>query len=344
MNEQMRTEDFDYFLPPEYIAQTPVYPRHASRLMVLNRKENAITHAFFYEIGKFLLPDDLLVLNETRVIKARLKARKLPGGGKVELLLLREVREDTGECLVGGKGLTQGKRLLLSEGCEAQVIEVLNGARRIVKFSKPIKELIERIGDIPLPPYIHTSLTDAERYQTVYARKPGSAAAPTAGLHFTEELMASLEEHGIRFASLTLHVGLDTFAPVNEASPLDHAIHSEWCHVPAETAEAVRQTRASGGRVIAVGTTSVRALETAARAASEDQVVVPYEGFTDLFILPGYVFRVVDAMVTNFHLPRSTLIMLVSAFAGRERILNAYRLAMEKGYRFYSFGDAMLIL
>ncbi len=340
----MRTEDFDYFLPQESIAQTPVYPRHASRLMVLNRQEDTIVHAYFYEIGRFLRPGDLLVLNETRVIKARINARKLPGGGRVELLLLKEIQEDVWECLVGGKGLIPGKRLLLPQGYSAEIVAMGVGANRTVKFSKPVKELVEIVGQVPLPPYIRTSLADEERYQTVYARPPGSSAAPTAGLHFTRELMAQLEAQGIRFAFLTLHVGLDTFAPVTESSPTEHVIHSEWCHLPIETADAVRQTRAMGGRVIAVGTTSVRTLEAAAQRASEGQVVEPYEGFTDLFILPGHVFRAVDAMITNFHLPRSTLIMLVSAFAGRERILAAYRLAIHEGYRFYSFGDAMLIL
>ncbi|MCL4562188.1 MAG: tRNA preQ1(34) S-adenosylmethionine ribosyltransferase-isomerase QueA [Chloroflexi bacterium] len=340
----MKTSDFDYFLPPEKIAQTPVEPRHASRLMVLRRNQDSLEHSHFWEIGRYLNPGDLLVVNETRVIPARLYARKLPGGGKVELLLLKRMEECVWEVLVGGKGLHAGRKLELPDGPQAMVETVLDGARRVVRFEEPVEPFLEHLGQVPLPPYIHTPLADPERYQTVYARRAGSAAAPTAGLHFTPELMGSLQEQGIRIARVTLHVGLDTFAPVTEEMPEAHKIHTEWCEVSDETAGAVNAARQAGNRVVAVGTTCVRTLETAARAAAPGQAIGAFSGQTDLFILPGYHFRIVDALITNFHLPRSTLLMLVSAFAGRERILAAYQTAVDTGYRFYSFGDAMLIL
>ncbi len=341
----MKTSDFDYDLPPEFIAQTPSEPRDSSRLLVLNRATGEIEHRIFRDLGRFLHPGDLLVLNETRVIPARLYARKVPTGGRVELLLLRREDEHTWESLVGGKGMRPGRRLQLEgEGPAGEIIADLGGPRRRVRFDAPIEPHLERIGHVPLPPYIHTPLRARERYQTVYAREPGSAAAPTAGLHFTPALMEQLKNQGVNFASVVLHVGLDTFAPVHEENPEEHEIHTEWCQLTPETAAQIRAAKRAGKRVIAVGTTSVRTLESAAREASPDEIVRPLEGPTDLFILPGYEFRVVDAMITNFHLPRSTLVMLVSAFAGRERILGAYETARREGYRFYSFGDAMLIL
>ncbi|RME05545.1 MAG: tRNA preQ1(34) S-adenosylmethionine ribosyltransferase-isomerase QueA [Anaerolineae bacterium] len=340
----MKTSDFDYELPEERIAQRPVEPRDASRLMVLHRADGRIEHAVFRDLGNYLRPHDLLVINRTRVIPARLFGRKIPTGGKVELLLLRREAPQEWEALVGGKGMRPGRAIDLGEGLRAEVVADLGGPRRRVRFSAPLTPRLERIGHTPLPPYIHEPLRDPERYQTVFAREPGSAAAPTAGLHFTPELMAALRSQGIRFAEVTLHVGLDTFAPVTEEDPRRHVIHTEWCRLPPETAEAIRQARRAGGRVIAVGTTSVRTLESAARQATAAEIVRPFEGATDLFILPGYRFRVLDAMITNFHLPRSTLLMLVSAFAGRETILQAYRIAIQERYRFYSFGDAMLIL
>ncbi len=339
----MRTSDFDYDLPPERIAQTPLEPRHASRLLVLDRARRELEHTTFWEIDRFLHAGDLLVINETRVIPARVFARK-PTGGKVELLLLRREDELTWEALVGGKGLLAGKRLALDDGLEVEIIEMLEGARRRLRFTRPVEPYLEERGQMPLPPYIHTPLADPSRYQTVYAAQTGSAAAPTAGLHFTPELMRKLEGRGIRFARLTLHVGLDTFAPVTEADPTHHAIHTEWCELNPQAAQAINRTHQLGGRVIAVGTTSVRTLETAAGRAGGGQVVGPFSGPTALYILPGYTFKAVDAMITNFHLPRSTLIMLVSAFAGRERILAVYRQAIRLQYRFYSFGDAMLII
>jgi S-adenosylmethionine:tRNA ribosyltransferase-isomerase len=257
----------------------------------------------------------------------------------VELLLLEREGPRTWQALVGGKGLRPGRRLAVEGGPEAEVVEQLDGARRLVRFDRPITPELERLGESPLPPYIHEPVRDPAEYQTVYARNPGSAAAPTAGLHFTPALLQSLEERGLRIGRVTLHIGLDTFAPVRASDPRRHAIHSEWCSVPEAALAAVAAARAEGRRVVAVGTTVVRALETAAAAQ-----LSPFEGRTDLFILPGFDFRLVDAMLTNFHLPRSTLLMLVSAFAGRERVLAAYEAAKEGGYRFYSFGDAMLIL
>jgi S-adenosylmethionine:tRNA ribosyltransferase-isomerase len=340
----MRTSDFDYDLPPEFIAQTPVEPRDASRLLVLHRQADELIHSHFYQLGEFLNPGDILVINETRVIPARLFGRKQATGGQVELLLLRKQDELTWEVLVGGKGLRTGISLVLDNALEAKIVAQLDGPRRMVRFNSPLEPYLEKIGHTPLPPYIHTPLEDPERYQTIYSRNPGSAAAPTAGLHFTTQLLDRLQNQGIIVARVTLHVGLDTFAPIDEERPEQHRIHSEWCELSPQAAAAINKAHAAGGRVIAVGTTSVRALESAARKAEAGMVVGPISGDTDLFILPGHRFRAVDGLVTNFHLPRSTLIMLVSAFAGSERIRHAYEVAKKAGYRFYSFGDAMLIL
>ena len=340
----MFTDDFDYDLPPELIAQTPVEPRDAARLLVLDRSGGGLQHKRFRELGDFLHPGDLLVLNQTRVIPARLYAHKIPTGGRVEVLLLNRRDALNWEALVGGKGLLPGKRIQIEDGPAAEIVSILEGARRVLRFEKPVETFLNSAGHIPLPPYIQEKLDDPERYQTVYARLPGSVAAPTAGLHFTQQLIERLEGMGVRLAYVTLHVGLDTFAPVHEANPKEHAIHTEWCQVSKAAAQAVNETLRSGGRVVAVGTTSVRTLESAARFAADGDAVAAFDGPTDLFILPGYRFRVVGAMVTNFHLPRTTLIMLVSAFAGRERVLAAYQEAKQQGYRFYSFGDAMLIV
>lgn len=340
----MQTTQFDYDLPQERIAQTPVSPRHESRLLVLDRNDETIAHTKFWQIDRYLRPGDLLVINETRVIPARIFARKAPGGGKVELLLLQKQDVITWTALGGGKGLKEGRKLTIEGGPDAEIIQVLDGPKRLLRFSKPIEPFFEQVGHVPLPPYIHTQLDDPERYQTVYAKTPGSAAAPTAGLHFTPELMYKLDQQGVHFARLTLHVGLDTFAPVNEADPSEHKIHSEWCELTEETAAQINTAKKAGGRIIAVGTTSVRTLESAAQLAKQDRVVAPFSGPTELFILPGYTFKAVDALITNFHLPKSTLLMLVSAFANRELILDTYRQAIEAEYRFFSFGDAMLIL
>jgi S-adenosylmethionine:tRNA ribosyltransferase-isomerase len=341
----MKTSDFDYHLPDSAIAQTPLEPRDSSRLLVLKRETGTLEHRIFRDIGEYLHPRDLLVLNQTRVIPARLFARK-ESGGKVELLLLRRRDALTWEALVGGKGLRAGKKVRVEEGPVAEIVDVLNGSQRLLRFSEPIEPYFPRVGHVPLPPYIHEELKDPERYQTVYARETGSAAAPTAGLHFTQRLLQELQERGIGLAYVTLHVGLDTFAPVTEDNPVEHKIHTEWCALSQETADAINQTRKQGGRVIAVGTTSVRTLETAAQETmSHGQAPIKaFAGPTSLYILPGYQFKIVDGMITNFHLPRSTLIMLVSAFAGRETILHAYEVAIQQGYRFYSFGDAMLIV
>jgi S-adenosylmethionine:tRNA ribosyltransferase-isomerase len=342
----LRTSDFDYDLPVNFIAQTPLEKRDHSRLLVLYRQTGKIRHKVFKDIGEFLKKGDILVVNETRVIPGRLFARKIPGGGRVEILLLRRVDWLTWETIVGGKGLNVGRQLEIEtrhprESSLIAVIEaVLDGSERLIRFDRPIETIFSQIGHVPLPPYIHSRLDDPERYQTIYAKTDGSAAAPTAGLHFTAELIEQLKTRGVQFAHITLHVGLDTFAPVNEEDPEEHKIHTEWCRITPETAYQINQAKEAGGRVIAVGTTSVRTLESAAANGK----VASFEGPTSLFILPGYKYKLVDGMITNFHLPRSTLIMLVSAFTGRERILATYEVAKRDGYRFYSFGDAMLII
>jgi S-adenosylmethionine:tRNA ribosyltransferase-isomerase len=314
--------------------------------LVLHRDSGKLEHRVFREIGEYLKPGDLLVLNQTRVIPARIYARK-PTGGRIELLLLRRRNLLKWEALVGGKGLRIGTKVRIEGGPEAQILEMLDGSERLLLFSEPIEPYFPLVGHVPLPPYIHEKLNDPERYQTVYAREPGSAAAPTAGLHFTPRLLEELQGKGVKLAYVTLHVGLDTFAPVTEQDPQEHKIHTEWCEMPSVTADAINQVRQSGGRIVAVGTTSVRTLETAAgRSRIEDRGsrIDAFTGPTSIYILPGYQFKLVDAMITNFHLPRSTLIMLVSAFAGRERVLETYQTAIREGYRFYSFGDAMFIL
>lgn len=340
----MRTSDFEYELPSDYIAQVPIEPRDAARLLVLEQRSGIINHAVFRDLSEYLKEGDLLVLNKTRVIPARLFGKKIPSGGRIELLLLCRGDKNTWEVLVGGKGLITGRKIQVEFGPEAEIVAELEGARRLVRFSKPVEAFLSSAGHVPLPPYIKAPLDDFERYQTVYAHQPGSAAAPTAGLHFTAELIDQLKDRGLGSTSVTLHIGLDTFAPVNEEDASKHLIHTEWCQVTDQAAAAVNQCRQNGGRIVAVGTTSVRALESAARVAAPGEVVGSFQGPTDLFILPGFEFRVVDAMITNFHLPRSTLLMLVSAFAGREVILDTYEVAKKEHYRFYSFGDAMLIL
>ena len=351
----MKTSSFDYDLPQPSIAQTPAEPRDSSRLLVLHRDTGIIEHKIFHDILDYLKPNDLLVLNRTRVIPARIFAKK-ETGGRVELLLLRRRDELTWEALVGGKGLRVGKLLYVKNGPQTEIIEILEGSERLIKFSKPIEPYFSKVGHVPLPPYIHEKLIDPERYQTVYSRDVGSAAAPTAGLHFTTQLLDGLKEKGVKIAYVTLHVGLDTFAPVTEEDPEEHKIHTEWCELSQETADLINQTKQNGGRVIAVGTTSVRTLESASSGNRESGIVPDsrfptpnsrisaFTGPTSIFILPGYQFKVVDAMLTNFHLPKSTLIMLVSAFAGREKILETYEMAIKEGYRFYSFGDAMIIV
>jgi S-adenosylmethionine:tRNA ribosyltransferase-isomerase len=340
----MKTSDFDYHLPESSIAQTPAEPRDSSRLLVLNRATEDVEHKTFRDLSLILRPDDLLVLNRTRVIPARIFAKK-ETGGRVELLLLRRHDSLTWEALVGGKGLKVGKKVIVENGPQAEVLEILEGSERLIRFSEPIEPYFSKVGNVPLPPYIHEKLNDPERYQTVYSRDVGSAAAPTAGLHFTPQLLDELKQKGVKTAYVTLHVGLDTFAPVTEENPEEHKIHTEWCELPQETADLINATKQHGGRVIAVGTTSVRTLESAGPLIIDHRpLITAFTGPTSIFILPGYQFKAVDAMITNFHLPKSTLIMLVSAFAGRERILQTYETAIKVGYRFYSFGDAMLIV
>ncbi len=338
----MLTSDFDYQLPAELIAQTPLEPRHSSRCFVFDRKNNSYTHIIFWDIDRFLKPGDLLVMNETRVLRSRLFGKKLPGSGKIEILLLKKRTPLEWETLVGGSGMNSGRRFTLDGAPGGEVLEVLDGSNRLIRFDEQIEPYLEKIGHVPLPPYIHTSLADPERYQTVYAHKPGSAAAPTAGLHFTAELLEKLKQKEIQTAYVNLQVGLDTFAPVTEEKADEHRIHTEWCSLGAETADRINSVKKAGGRIIAVGTTSVRTLESAA-GQNPGGALLPYEGDTGLFILPGYSFQIVDAMITNFHLPKSTLLMLVSAFAGRENILAAYQEAIRLRYRFFSFGDAMFI-
>ena len=339
----LKTSDFDYNLPQERIAQTPMEPRDHARLLVYRRETDATEHKRFYDILDYIKPGDLLVVNQTRVIPARMYAHKLPGMGRLEILLLRKQSELEWSCLIGGSGMKVGRRLQVIDGPSAEVIEVLEGAKRVLRFDEPIETFFNRAGHVPLPPYIHGYTGDPERYQTVFNKNPGSAAAPTAGLHFTPELLEKLKLKGVGMATVDLQVGLDTFAPVTEEIAKEHHIHTEWCSVPDETIQKIIQTKKAGGRVIAVGTTAVRALESISLNQSTGEYL-PFEGDTALYILPGYQFKFVDAMITNFHLPKSTLLMLVSAFAGRENMLKLYETAIEEGYRFFSFGDAMLLM
>lgn len=358
----MNISDFGYELPPELIAQTPLEPRDSSRLLVLHRVDGVIEHRRFRDIGDYLRPGDLLVANQSRVLPARLLGVKEGSGGRAEVLLLA-IRNDLGidywEALVRpGRRLPSGQLVVFGDGAlTAEILDRTPSGGRIVHLvarEGSVAAAIAHVGTVPLPPYIHAPLADAERYQTVYARQPGSAAAPTAGLHFTPELLASLAERGIGMTTVTLHIGLDTFRPIEEANLEEHVMHSEEIDLDAEAAASINATRAAGGRIVAVGTTSVRVLEsvaeiTAERRASEDlpdssDILAPWRGRTSLFLRPGSQFRAVDVMITNFHLPHSTLLVLVSAFAGRELVLRAYEEAVAERYRFYSFGDAMLIL
>lgn len=336
----MRTSDFEYDLPPDLIAQHPAFPRDAARLLIFDRRTRHIEHRTFRDLPDYLNHDDILVLNETRVIPARLPAMKIPTEGKAEILLLKRLSNQTWEVLVGGKGILLGSRLQVINGPIAVVIEELNDARRIISFSAPVSARLSALGEMPTPPYIRAPLRDPEEYQTVYAQTEGSVAAPTAGLHFTDELLRRIEALGVEIVKVSLNIGLDTFAPVKEEDPKNHPIHQEWCQLSRSAAEKVNQCI---GRVIAVGTTSVRTLETAALYAGSPSRVEAFEGETDLFILPGFDFKAVDALITNFHLPRTTLLMMISAFTGREEILEVYQKAVDEKYRFYSFGDAMII-
>lgn len=341
----MRLEEFDYDLPAELIAQTPLARRDASRLLVLNRQTGGIEHRVFHDLPLFLRPGDVLVLNDTRVLPARLLGRRAASGGKVEVLLLRELEPDQWEVLVKpGRRCPEGEELTFGGGrLRARVIRRTPEGGRVVAFSpggKDFLQLLSEIGRMPLPPYIHTELHDQERYQTVYARHLGSAAAPTAGLHFTPDLLQAIQGQGVEILYLTLHVGLGTFRPVREENVEKHHMHEEYCIVHPEVAQRINTAKEEKRRVVAVGTTVVRTLESAGQSGR----VQPGAGWTDLFIYPGFTFHIVDALVTNFHLPKSTLLMLVAAFAGRETVLRAYQEAVKERYRFFSFGDAMFIL
>ena len=339
----MNVQDFDYDLPEELIAQTPLAQRDASRLLVLPRHQGTCSHRHFFELPSLLRKGDLLVFNDTRVIPARLHGRKRDTGAKVEVFLLKRLDLDRWETLVRpGRKLRPGTEVVFSDELSAVIEDTTEFGGRIVRFcwQGVFEEILQRLGEVPLPPYIHEKLPDPERYQTVYARENGSAAAPTAGLHFTPELLSQVREQGIQTAYVTLHVGLGTFRPVAVESIQDHVMHSEQYAISAETAALVNETRRQGGRVIAVGTTAVRTLETAGQSGQ----LQPCSGFTNIFIYPGYEYKIIDGLITNFHLPKSTLLMLVSALAGRERVLAAYKEAVEQRYRFFSFGDAMFIL
>lgn len=341
---ELKTSDFYFELPPELIAQDPLEDRSASRLLVLDRESGAVAHHTFKEITQFLRPGDCLVLNNTKVLPARLLGTKEDTGAAIEVLLLKRKEKDVWETLVKpGKKARPGTRLTFGDGSlRAEVLEVAEEGNRLIRFCYEgiFEEVLDRLGEMPLPPYITHKLADKNRYQTVYAKYEGSAAAPTAGLHFTEELLAQIEEMGVEIAFVTLHVGLGTFRPVKAENLLEHHMHSEYFEVTQETADIINRTKVRGGRVICVGTTSCRTLES---AAGEDGMVRAGRGNTEIFIYPGYQFKVLDCLLTNFHLPESTLVMLVSALAGRERVLAAYREAIEEKYRFFSFGDCMFI-
>ena len=341
----MKTQDFYFDLPQELIAQTPIEQRDASRLLVLPKEEGALSHRHFYDLTEYLREGDCLILNDSRVLPARLLGQRLPGGGACEVLLLIDRGEKVWECLVRpGKRLKKGARVSFGDGVlTGEIVDELPDGNRLVRFDYEgiFLEVLDKLGKMPLPPYIKAELQDRERYQTVYSRVVGSAAAPTAGLHFTPELLEKVQAMGVNLGYVTLHVGLGTFRPVKEENILDHDMHSEYCVIPPETAELINRTKANGGRVICVGTTSCRTVES---WAGEDGHMEPSAGWTKIFIYPGYRFKVLDGLITNFHLPESTLLMLVSALAGRERVLEAYKEAVEAQYRFFSFGDAMLII
>lgn len=339
----MLLSDFDYELPEELIAQKPIEPRNASRLMVLHPKEQTIEHRHFYDLGQYLHAGDTLILNDTRVMPARLHGVRERTGAHVEIFLLRRVEKDIWETLAKpGKKVRQGERITFSPELACEILSETDFGGRHVRFiyTGIFEEILDRLGETPLPPYIHAQLADKERYQTVYAREEGSAAAPTAGLHFTKEQLQELQAQGINIGYVTLHVGLGTFRPVKTETVEAHEMHSEYYEIPERTAQLIRDTKAQGHRVVAVGTTSIRTLEAAAKKLGAIRAT---SGWTDIFIYPGFRYQVADALVTNFHLPKSTLIMLVSAFAGREFILRAYAEAVRERYRFFSFGDAMFI-
>ena len=340
----MKTHDFYYDLPEELIAQTPLERRDGSRLLCMNRETGELEHRHFYDIVDLLNPGDCLVMNNSRVLPARLLGHRVPSGGAVEVLLLKDQGEGIWECLTKpGRKTHAGTELSFGDGeLTATVVGEREDGNKLVQFhySGIFLEVLERLGKMPLPPYIKEELEDGERYQTVYSKVNGSAAAPTAGLHFTKELLEKIEQKGVKLAYVTLHVGLGTFRPVKADDISDHHMHSEFCMMSQETADLINETKKNGGRVVCVGTTSCRTLESLAR---EDGSFTESSAWTDIFIYPGYRFKAMDALITNFHLPESTLVMLVAAFSSREKILHAYEVAVEQRYRFFSFGDAMFI-
>lgn len=343
---ELKKSDFYFDLPKELIAQHHAHPRDHSRMLCLDRANGRVEHRHFYDIADILKPSDLLVVNNSKVIPARLIGEKEKTGAVCEILMLKEKETNVWECLARpGKRLKNGARVVFADGMlVAEILDTMPDGNKLVRFihnRSNIFEILDEIGKMPLPPYITAQLTDNNEYQTVYAKTPGSAAAPTAGLHFTEELIAKLKEKGVKFAEVTLHVGLGTFRPVKEDNVLNHKMHSEWYSVSEETAALINETQKNGGRIICVGTTSCRTLESVYQKYKK---IVPCSGNTDIFIYPGYEFGVMNGLITNFHLPESTLIMLVSAFAGYENVMNAYKTAVAEKYRFFSFGDAMLIL
>lgn len=355
----MNVSDFDYDLPEHYIAQEPADPRDSSKLMHLDRKTGDVTHHIFSDIIDMIRPNDVLVMNNTRVIPARLHAFKAETGGKVEILLLKQFDDTHWQVLIGGRNVNRGMTLAFEKSdITCEIIEMLETSERIVQFSQPVNDLLVDLGEMPLPPYIHHRLDDGERYQTIYSKIKGSAAAPTAGLHFTPDLLIALSRKGVKLAYCTLHIGLDTFQPVKVDKVMEHKIHSEYATLDSHNAKLINDAKLAGGRIIAVGTTSTRTLETAGilsaggdpsdPSASENlcpwRPVIAFEQDTELFIYPDYKWRVVDAMITNFHLPKSTLLMMLSAFAGRETMLSTYEIAKQENYRFFSFGDAMFII
>ncbi|HHW31996.1 MAG TPA: tRNA preQ1(34) S-adenosylmethionine ribosyltransferase-isomerase QueA [Clostridiaceae bacterium] len=340
----MKVKEFYYYLPPELIAQEPVEPRSKSRLMILNKSTGEIRNQIFEDIIDYINPGDCLVLNDTRVIPARLLGKREDTGGKIEFVLLKKIEESLWEVILKpGKRAKTGTRFVFGDGLlKAEIVDVIEEGNRIVRFEYDgvFEEVLDRVGIIPLPPYITKKLDDSERYQTVYSRHKGSAAAPTAGLHFTNDLLEKIREKGVQITYLTLHVGLGTFRPVKEEEVQKHKMHSEYYEITDDACNKINTAKKSGNKVIAVGTTSCRVLET---VGCDDGMVKSAAGWTDIFIYPGYKFKVVDALITNFHLPESTLIMLVSAFAGKDLIFKAYEKAIEEKYRFFSFGDAMYI-
>ncbi|MBR6771376.1 MAG: tRNA preQ1(34) S-adenosylmethionine ribosyltransferase-isomerase QueA [Lachnospiraceae bacterium] len=345
MKQEWKKSDFYFELPQELIAQDPLENRSDSRLLVLGRESGSVEHHGFREVTDYLSPGDCLVLNDTRVIPARLLGVKEDTGAAIEVLLLKRKEKDVWEALVKpGKKLKPGAMVSFGEGIlQGEILEVVEEGNRLIRFTYQgiFEEVLDQLGEMPLPPYITHRLEDKNRYQTVYARYEGSAAAPTAGLHFTKELLEKIEEKGVNIAYVTLHVGLGTFRPVKEENILNHHMHTEYYQITGEAAEKINQTKQTGGKVICVGTTSCRTIES---AADEKGMLKESSGNTDIFIYPGYQFKIMDGLITNFHLPESTLVMLVSAFAGREKVLKAYQMAVEEAYRFFSFGDAMLII